>query len=1072
MNIINNCQSVIYIFSNDKIFVFIYINSLLFLRTLNFSFTKPYSMKSFTTKSYVSLFFLFFINLNLTAQRQQWKVLREEGANFYDIEAAFQSQNDSLIRLMRAEAPHTEGGESNRFNSVIKYNRWAHFVKPRIAESNGDIGAMVAGNVRGLAARAAMPTPETGETWTPLSPASTPTDGGNGRVNVVRKHPTLANTYFACSPAGGLWKTTNGGTNWTPITDNIGVLGCSDLGFSPTNSNIMYLATGDGDASDTYSLGVYKSTDGGSTWQATGLTFTSGQKVVLSRLLVNPNDGSILVSGSNGIYRSVNEGNNWTRVSTLNTRDLKFKANDPSVVFATRYNPAGSPILLRSTDSGINWVQQSSNGLPTSSLSRAAIATTVADPNYIYIIVANNTNYGLVGVYRSTDGGTSFTQMTSSSPNLLGWEASGGDTGGQGYYDLALAVSQTDRNLIYSGGVNVWRSQNGGSSWTCVGHWNNQGAPYVHADIHDLFFEGSTVWAACDGGVFKLQNTSTNWEDKSANLRIAQIYSMGLSATNANKVVSGHQDNGTNLMTDANSWSEILGGDGMQCFIDRTNDNNIFASVYYGYLFRSTDGGANFTNFYDVPDAGWVTPWLQDPTNVNTLYAGGIQVYKSTNRGDTWTSISNFNEFSTIAAIEVARTNNQIMYVAKGTYVASSHAVAPYLYKTVNGGSTWTQINNASFPTSGTIIGLHIDVNNPNRILVGFASYLGNSVYVSNDGGNTWSNYSQGLPSVPANCFTTVVGDANGSTYVGTDVGIFYRNSNSTAWESFNNGIPSVIVSDLEIFYPTAKLRCATYGRGIWETPLPGYNALPSVSLIQPTEGQVFTAGTNITLSATAADTDGNIQRVEFYQNNVLIGRDSTAPYTLSWTNVLANEYRLTAKAYDDSLATATSTAVNISVLAANDASIVGIRNPTNPVSADSSVLRVVLKNFGSSTLNNVVIKSKLDNGTPYTYNWTGSLGSRQELEVLMPNILRYAIGNHNLTVWVESPNNTTDANLRNDTLNYGFEYVAFGACADNYEPNNSNSTATTIPINTIIRSKLATFGDQDYFTFTTTNAV
>jgi hypothetical protein len=1013
---------------------------------------------------------LLLLPLNLAAQQpRNWKKLRQEGANFYEIQDTFERQNAALLQAFRNAPPQTEGDEEGRFNRIIKYNRWANRVKTRVSESQGELSAITIGNARALAQRATELQGRTGESWQLVSPPVTPTNGGNGRVNAVRTHPTNPNILFACTPAGGLWKSVDGGISWVGVSENIAILGCSDIGFSPTNPNTMYLATGDGEASDSYSTGVYKSTDGGLNWLPTGLMFTIGQKEVLSRLLVHPNDGSILVTGSGGIRRSTDGGATWTLVSNFNTRDMEFKPDNPAIVYAAQYDPTGS-CFLRSTNGGATWATITT-GLPTNNIIRAAIGVTPADANYVYLMVSDNLSYGLMGIYRSTDAGLTFTRVGPSSPlNTMGWNANGSDSGGQGLYDIAIAVSPTNRDLLFTGGVNIWKSTNGGATFTIAAHWQGgSGVPYVHADIHDLVYQGTELWVGCDGGVFKTANNGSSWTNKSANLSIAQMYGFGQSTTNSNLIVSGHQDNGTNLMTSSTQWSQVVGGDGMKCFIDRTNDNNIFASVYYGILFRSTNRGTTFTRLPTIPTGDWVTPWLQDPINATTLYAGGTEVYKSSNFGDSWNPISNFGDDDPISALDVARPNNQILIAAKGSYAVGRRLYTPHIYKSLNGGTTWSEITGANFPTNASIIGAHIDVNNANRIYIGFASYTGNSVYISNNGGSTWTNYSAGLPSIPANCFVTTSGNADGEVFVGTDMGVYRRTNSLSSWEAFNNNLPSASVSEMQIFYPTAQLRISTFGRGIWQTALPGHNSQPVVHLTSPTTGQNFTSPANINLAATATDADGRIVRVEFYQGNTRIATDTSVPYTATWSNVTAGNYELTAKAIDDSAYVSTSYPVAIRVLGLNDAQLSAILEPSRMVSEDTASVLVRVKNAGVNPLTTLTIKYQIDSQAVQTHLWVGSIASLADTVIRLSNVLRYAIGAHRLLVYTSNPNGMRDEQFANDTLRQSFIYELFGTCSDNYEPNNTPTTTTPIPTNVTIRSMLATREDVDAFKFKTT---
>ncbi|MEN9611769.1 MAG: hypothetical protein RLZZ628_2583, partial [Bacteroidota bacterium] len=1011
-------------------------------------------------------------SVQVVAQKPKttWKTLRQQGANFYTIQDTFLQQNALLLQEFEQDLPHHEGREAGKYNSIIKYNRWANYVRPRMLEQGGNLSALTAGNVRALTARTSEVQPRSTAYWQLLSPNGTPTNGGSGRINAIRVHPTQPNTIFACSPAGGLWRSLDGGNAWTNVTDDIGILGCSDVVFAPNDPNTLYLATGDADASSSYSTGVFKSTNGGTTWTPTALTYLAGQTVVLSRLLINPMDGSILVSGSNGIHRSTNGGQSWQQVSTTNTRELTFSATNPAIVFATLYlpNPARS-LLSRSSDGGSTWAVVS-EGLPVSGCERAAIAVTPADPNRVYLLIANETNHGLKGLYRSTDMGISFTDMNVSS-NLLGWNALGSDQGGQGWYDLALAVSPTNPNIVFTGGVNIWKSVNGGQSFEIATHWSgDNGLPRVHGDIHHLLFNSNTLWVACDGGVFKTPNTGTTWEDKSQSLAIAQLYGFGSSPTDPNRVLMGLQDNGTNLMTQSGSWSEVLGGDGMQCFFDRTNPMNAFASIYDGELQRSSDGGQHFSPIYTLPSGNWVTPWLQDPVAPNTLYAGAKQLFKSTDLGNQWKQISFFSETEPINAIEVVPSNPQILYVSKGVHPTQRTRYKPTIYKTTNGGTNWTTLALTNFPANAPIVALHVDINNSEIVYVGLASYAGTSVYRSTDGGQTWTPFSMGLPQVPANCFATALGHPDGEIFVGTDIGV-YRYTNSLAqWESFSQQLPAVSVSKLEIFYPTSKLRAGTYGRGLWESILPGYNISPTVQLTAPVDGQGFSTPNPIPFAATARDLDGKIKHVQFYRQGVLVATDSIAPYEFQWMNPTLGTHSIFAKAVDDSLSVATTPTITITVIGRNDAALIGVQAPYQLALTDTVSPVLQVQNVGSQPLTALTIDYQLDNQAIQTYTWSGQILPQAKATITLP-FLRYGIGRHQFKAYLTRTNQVADEYPLNDTIQSRFSYYKFDECADNFEPNNHFATAIPIPVNTLVHSKLATQGDEDFFMFTTSRA-
>jgi hypothetical protein len=1009
---------------------------------------------------------------DLFAQHRDWKILRQEGANFYAIQDSFEHQNAALLQDFR-NTPSAAADTIGRFTDIIQYYRWARRVQARVAESQGDLNAMTSGSLRALNQANAALQVRTGEAWYSLNPSNPSASGNNGRINQVRIHPTNPNILFACAPTGGLWKSTNGGDNWFPIAENLAVLGCSDLAFLPSDPNTLYLATGDSDGTDSYSTGVYKSTDGGNTWLPTGLvsTMAVGQQQTLSRILVSPN-GTILVAGSSGMRRSTDGGATWTLVSRLKTQDIAFKPNDSTAVYATQLRSTYYGINLvfsRSQDGGASWITIS-NGLPGGNIIRTVIGVTPADANYVYLLAANEDNYGFRGIFRSTDAGLTFTNVLPSVfNNVLGWSATGNDVGGQGWFDLAIAVSPTNQDEFFTGGINIWKTTNGGQSFTIASHWRGEnGLPTVHSGIHSLMFNGTTLWGSSDGGVFNSTNQGATWTDKNNQLNIAQIHGFGQSVNNRNLLISGHENNGSHLQTSPTQSVQVTEGDGMQCFIDRTNNNNIFTSRSDGHLYRSTNGGTSFLELPRLPDSNQVTAFLQDPVSPNTLYAGGKRVYKSTDFGNTWTTMINWSEDMTIpvAAISVARTNNLILFAIKDQYWFPTYR--PELYKSLNGGVSW---GNEGFsfrlPIPAALLSVHVDVNNENRVYVSAASYAGHSVYFSDNGGQNWENISAGLPQVPANCFVTTLGSTNGEVFVGTDLGVYRKTNLMAQWEPYNNQLPLMPVTDLKIYPPDGLLRAATYGRGLWEIALPSLNSPPTVQLTAPTQGQLFQVPTTIQLTATASDADGRVARVEFYRDTTLLQVDSVAPYAYTWTNVPINPYRIVAKAIDSLGAVATSSA-NIVVTGTNDAQIAAILAPTALVTTPSFIPMIRLKNAGSQVLTHANIHYQLNRQPIQTIAWTGTLAAQAEINVNLPTLSQYNNGLNPFMVYVSSPNNAVDEQPANDTLRQTFDYQLVIECADNFEPNNTPSTAAPIPSDITLRSRIALWTDDDYYQFQT----
>ena len=689
---------------------------------------------------------------------------------------------------------------------------------------------------------------------------------GLGRINCVAFHPSDPNTYWAGSPSGGIWKTTDGGSSWVILNNSQQVLGVSDIVLANdfATSNTMYIVTGDrdggsmwslggGQAADNVSIGILKSTNGGQTWGTTGLTYAPSSSRIVYRLLAHPSNNQILIaSTNNGIYKSTDAGASWTQKNTNRFIDMEFKPGGPATVYASTYGYS-STYVSKSTDTGDNWTLTSTitNGR------RSELAVSANNPAVAYLLVCNSGG-GLFGVYKSTDSGSSFSQINSNtSQNMLGYYSDGsGGTTGQGTYDLCIAASPTDANTVFIGGVNTWKSTDGGVTWNINNMWtdysgyNFSGAPVAHADKHVLSFQsGTALFEGNDGGIYKTTNGGTSWNDKTIGIVISQIYRIGISNTDATKILAGLQDNGSKKYNGAvSTWSDVYGGDGMECIIDFNNAASYMYVTYVnGEIQRSTNGfSTSYTTQISAnipggqPTGAWVTPYIMSPANSAILYAGYDQVWKTTNYGDSWTSASQQLSASTkLRSLAIAPSNTNVLYAADLTQ----------MWKTTDGGATnWSAITLPS--NSNSITYIAVKNNDPNTVWITYGGYSdGAKVYESTDGGGTWSNISAGLPNLPVMCITyyKTITDRK-ILFAGTDVGVYVKDG-ANNWSSFSNGLPNVVVPEMEIFYQSGadKLRAGTFGRGLWET---------EIASIFPVELTGFTAksdGGNVTLNWSTA---------------------------------------------------------------------------------------------------------------------------------------------------------------------------------------------------------------------------
>ena len=635
-----------------------------------------------------------------TTFSQKWtEMMTDTNANFYDIVKEF----DNYWK----DRPYEKG------KGYKAFKRWQWFAEPRVFPS-GNLKFASRGYALEKYQEFLNENPKLEETsnnlsssssvanWTPLGPYGSPAGGGAGRIQVICANPTNTNSFYVGSAAGGFWITNNGGISYTTTTDQLGSCGVSDIAINPFNTNIIYISTGDRDAGDTYATGVLKSIDGGLTWSNTGLVWQTIQQRRIYRLLINPiNPNTLIAATSVGIYRSLNAGQSWSLISSGNYVDAEYRPNDTTTVYAVTSNG-----LSKSINGGASFAGVSAfpSGI---SANRLSIAVSRANANYLYVLVSNNSN-GFGGLYRSLNSGTTFSLM-SSSPNIFDWSTTGNGTGGQGWYDIAIDASPSNADEIIAGGVNSWKSTNGGANWVLNSHWyGGGGKPYVHADLHYvLYTSGTTCYLGTDGGVSKTSNNGQNWTEINGNMNIAQMYKIGLASNNSSKLITGHQDNGSNLLNGSN-WSQVYGGDGMDCFIDWNNNNTLVASTQNGGFTRSINGGANWSAIVSGLSGtpAWLAPIVQDPISANTYYCGYQNVFKSTNQGNTWTIISNFN--TTLDEIKVSPLNPNIIFAT------STNAI----WKTSNGGTTWSNITPTNIIGNNQITDLTMDNLNPNNIYI------------------------------------------------------------------------------------------------------------------------------------------------------------------------------------------------------------------------------------------------------------------------------------------------------------------------------------------------------------------
>jgi len=638
---------------------------------------------------------------------------------------------------------------------------------------------------------------------------------GTGRINTLIVDPNDPNTWYAGAPAGGIWKTTDAGANWENLFDSFLQIGVSGIAIDPNNSDIIYIATGDDDAADSYSIGVFKSLDGGQTWNETGLNpANSNVNLLMNEIFISPNNSNIVFVGTTqGLFRSVDGGDNFEQVLNQNINDFRLKPGDPNTIYAVNNSR-----FFRSVDGGDSFAGVTAT-LPVTA-GRSVIEVTEDNPEAVYILMAEtfNNGGGFLGLFKSEDSGDTF----ESSPNTTNiFEAN------QTFFNLALEVSPTNEDLLFTGALNIWNSTNGGATFNQVNEWFTNNTAYTHADIHFIRYFGDTLFVGSDGGLYVSTDNGTTFQDRTGNMEITQFYRISTAENDPGRIAGGTQDN-SGFVLNNGSWNVYTGGDGMDYEIDPNNPNLIYGFIQFGeFLFITTNAGQT-VGAVSVPRDGagnpllvgnWITPL--DISSTGEVYAGYDAVYRLD--GNQWTQISDV--FSTgnrpeIEDLEVDPNDPNTIYVAESNT----------LYKSVDAGETFVEV----VSLGGLISSFEINHNDPNILYVTTSERVGipqlaqpssRGVFkITFDGvsSSTVENIRFNLPLDQA--FFSIAhqaGHPNNPIFVGTSLGIYRLDDTLTSWEAYFTGLPNNAIGDLEINPSDGVITASSYGRGIWQSPIP-----------------------------------------------------------------------------------------------------------------------------------------------------------------------------------------------------------------------------------------------------------
>lgn len=695
--------------------------------------------------------------------------------------------------------------------------------------------------------------------WFPAGPSNVPEnytgylENGLGRINCMAFHPTDPQTFFVGVAQGGVWKTTNAGVSWTPLTDELPILRVSDIVIDPIDPNIMYISLCDfeyiGAGLDLdgrkrhthYGLGVFKTTDGGQTWSQTGLTFNQEDfdGSLIRKILINPENTSELVAcGVSGMYKSLDAGETWEQLLDSLFWDLvQDPANNQTLYAATGWvysANVGTASIMKSTDFGNTWSVLPTEIPEQGVVQRIKIAIAPGNSNIIYAAAVDIVG-GLHGIYQSQDAGNTWTanQPTPFNP-LDAFE--GDESGGQGTYDLTFHVDNLNPNKVYLGGVNMYMSEDGAQTFDPICHWTLYYGPTIHADQHFMVQHPLTneYFVCNDGGIYKtdliLSQTWSQalngeqwpsvWQNLTNGMQITSFYRISSSDALDGRIIAGAQDNATAYF-DGVEWRAIFGGDGMDNLLIPTNDQLVIGSSQFGNFYYSDDGAVatayELLSNPNFEDGEWTTPIEGCTADPSRMYVGYSNVSVSYDEGMFWEVPGELGQgYMPISALAVAPSDCDVIYAAKRLNYLDNEPSR--VFKSTNGGATWTVITN-NLVSDLYITALTVNPLNPDQVVAVMAGFsAGEKVFQSYNGGLNWENISYNLGNFPVNA-VKFVWESN-SILIGSDAGVFLLRDGQGTWEDQSNGLPNVIVSDIEINESANKIYVSTFGRGIWSSDL------------------------------------------------------------------------------------------------------------------------------------------------------------------------------------------------------------------------------------------------------------
>ncbi|MDY7394938.1 T9SS type A sorting domain-containing protein [Aureibaculum sp. 2210JD6-5] len=799
--------------------------------------------------------------------------------------------------------------------------------------------------------------------WSAVGPFSQSSNSGQGRINAIFVDPNNANTIYVGAPAGGLWKSIDAGVNWTPLTDDLPQIGVSGIAVDPNNSNIIYISTGDDDAGDSYSVGVLKSTNGGATWSQTGsLGALNGDNFypTSNEILIDPTNSNIVwVATGNGLFKSTDAGASWRNtIPKIHIRDFKLKPGEPNTIYAVSRST-----FYRSTNGGTAFTSTATGLSNTNSTGRLRVEVTPAAgaTDNVYVLATDN-SYAFVGVYKSTDSGSNFTK-TAENDDIFGSSQAWFDlafavspTDANLMFVGVLDIWRSSNDGDNFSKINNWRFQT--PSYThadihFLRYYNNilyagtDGGVYKSTNNGSTFTDLTKNLAISQ--FYKLSVSKQTSTKMSGGLQD----NGGFSLIN-NNWHNFHGGDGMDSAADPNNENTFYGFTQYGGVLTKTTDGGL-SSTAIAFAPASETG----TN-----DSGgnWVTPLVIN--KAGEIYAGYRQLYQLINNG--WVQVSNHSFGSDLDAIEIDPSNSNNILVSRGNtiYISNNKGKTFTTRNSSQTGISGINISSIEFHHSNSNI-VWITTTGVSNAFGPSSGHTGGGVYKSTDGGLTFTDISTGLPNeskfvVRHHPFTT-----NNSIYVGTALGVYHLNDDLTSWEVFSTNLPNVAVPDIEINPYDAKITAATYGRSVWQSSIPTIT-LPA-NEVELT--QISSPNNNVTcgqITPKLLITNNGQNTLTSFTVNYNV--DGDANQTFNWTGSIASNANTTIELPTIAATTEGSHILQTEIVLADDANIFN-NSATTTFSTNTTAQGQEINTFNDANTDKWIVSDNnlWEIGTPTT---------------------------------------------------------------------------------------------------------